>query len=163
AYSYGPLIGLILRPEHPGQSFEMGAQPALNSFKGPAIPDSRDLSSIRAKCGAANRVFNILHIPESTEAAIDEAGLWFGDPRIRGWIEHSAPSSEMNRAEAIAGTVIDADVRKHGYTADNHLNGDAVFYRVKTRLLHAIAASITSSQGKTVLSRLNELYTHAVE
>jgi nucleoside diphosphate kinase len=128
-YKYGPVIGLLLR-QAPALGNAESPQECLKAFKGSALPENLAAGSLRGRLGASSRIFNVVHVPDGIDSARRDAACWFGE----GFIERMPVAQQLGAAFV----PLEAEVVRHGYLAANCLDGEAVYFFVMVRLLHAI-------------------------
>jgi nucleoside diphosphate kinase len=129
-YRYGPVIGLLLRrPANFGDT--ASAQEHLRVFKGSALPESLAADSLRGRLGATSRIFNVVHVPDGVDAARRDALRWFGE----SFIKSVKPKAQQAGAPSVP---LEVEVVRHGYLLANRLDGEAIYFLVMVRLLHAI-------------------------
>lgn len=71
-YTFGPGLGVLLRHG------KKDAQELLSQIKGSALPKQRKEGSLRKTFLSKSRVFNLIHVPDNTLQAEEEALQWFG-------------------------------------------------------------------------------------
>ena len=154
AYDYGPVVGLLLSTKQTSFGNCENAQTFLSSQKGNALPRYQESHTIRARCRATNRVFNVVHIPDTLEAGAMEASIWFGKSLPEVLKAKSNDAKFENRRNDLQ-----AEILRHGYFEHRRCDGELVYYLIKLRLLHSIEKqSNFPSQAEHVFAPLRRLY-----
>lgn len=129
-YKYGPVIALLLR-KTASAGDAARAQECLRAFKGSALPECLAAGSLRGRLGASSRVFNVVHVPDGVDDARREALSWFSESCLES-------ATREAREAGAAFLPLEAELVGHGYLFADRLDGEAVYFFVMVRLLHAI-------------------------
>jgi nucleoside diphosphate kinase len=160
AYEYGPVIGVLLW--HASMNLKEGqqAQTFLSEQKGSALPGDQKPGTIRAKFRATSRVFNILHVPDNIETGQYEALAWFGKVLGKSIQAASAQFPVSSGAPLKSHrSIIETEVRLHGYSESHQFDGVLLYFLIKVRLLHAIEKqSNPSADFHNIVNAIRNLY-----
>ena len=124
-HEFGPSICLLLRSNTISCSeVQANAQARLRSLKGGALPTNFGLDTLRTKVGALNRVFNLLHCPDTPTEAIETLAVW-----MPGAIDQFFISSKATKS-------VTEEIECHGYLGE-YLDPAALVVPLHMRLQHA--------------------------
>jgi nucleoside-diphosphate kinase len=142
-FDLGPSVLAIVRHADDGTD----AAPLLNRLKGAIMP-ALSPGSIRSALGVRNRVLNLVHTPNSLEAAVGDLRALIGARSLLELLERSPPDSQDQNHEASSFQLADL-VRCHGY-GETSTNGLVHVQHLKLRILYRV------SRAPFLLARADE-------
>ena len=126
SFEFGPVLGLLIASSKYKTSELLER---FNQKKGSALPFKRDDESIRFKLNSKSRIFNILHIPNNENEALEQGEAWFGRPLNQ--INRLCTSEEISK-----------EIESHGYLSELCVDPEYTFVKVKKRLVHSLEKGI---------------------
>jgi nucleoside diphosphate kinase len=156
AFEHGPTIGTMFWREESVNSHG-SAQEYLRQVKGAALPSQVIPGTLRHQFRSTSRVYNILHVADTTAEAFKQAEVWFGRERlaeITGRMLTRSPAGEQRYASRVA-----QEVWSHGYLLERETDGELTWLLVKRRITHALSKTLSvDEETGDLVTQLEQLY-----